>query len=334
MIQRYLIILFQRYLIILFLMAAASAGSARAQGSQEQSAPEAATHTVAAGESLYVIARRYGMTVGELKALNELTGDLIHPGQVLLLDGPAGPEEGGAPGTAAAPHVDGAEDDVSDPEEIDQELLAELAPAGVSTYVAQPGDTFYSIAAARGTKAYVLMALNGGRRAPLEPGTPVVVPATGRAAAYKVRAGDTLSQIAGREGTTVAALRQANGLTSDLLRVGQTLIIPGAGGVTTAEPDDSTWFAVGRVTIASDVDSDWQMAGGERYDPMAFTVGHRFLPLGTLLIIENPSTGRASFARVADRGPADTERLCEVTPAVAGEIGVEPGALVRIRLVE
>lgn len=326
----------QRYLIILFLMTAASAGSARAQGSQEQSAPEAATHTVTAGESLYVIARRYGMTVAELKAMNGLTGDVIHPGQVLQLDGPAGQEDGGAPDAAAAPQVDGADDDVSDPEEIDQELLAELAPAGVSTYAAQPGDTFYSIAAAQGTKAYVILALNGGRRAPLEPGTPVVVPATGRAAAYKVRSGDTLSQIAGREGTTVAALRQANGLTSDLLQVGQTLIIPGAGAgvAAAAEPDDSTWFAVGRVTVARNSDSDSQMAGGERYDPMAFTVGHRFLPLGTLLIIENPSTGRASFARVADRGPADIERLCEVTPAVAREIGVEPGALVRIRLVE
>lgn len=351
----------RRYLIIFCLMAALPAGLVRAQDAPDRSMP-GVTHTVAAGESLFVIAQRYGMTVAELKELNGLTGDVIHPGQVLRLDARAGREDVDVPDAETA-LVASEDDSPADPSQLDdgqldEKLLAELAPFGVSTYTARPGDTFYSIAAEQGTKAYVLLALNGGRRAPLAAGTSVAVPATGRSAAYEVRPGDTLSRIADREGTTVASLRQANGLTSDLLLVGQTLIIPGASGVAETGAPDTTWFAAGRVTVAPDADSLRHMAGsgrndslrqmsggrpndslrqmasGEPYDPTAFTVGHRYLPFGTLLIVENPATGRAAFARVADRGPADVKRLCEVTPALAEEIGVEPGGLVRIRLVE
>ncbi|MFZ5898707.1 MAG: LysM peptidoglycan-binding domain-containing protein [Bacillota bacterium] len=43
----------------------------------------AATHTVSSGESLYSISRLYGTTVTEIKSLNGLRGNIIHPGQKL-----------------------------------------------------------------------------------------------------------------------------------------------------------------------------------------------------------------------------------------------------------
>ncbi|WP_026174967.1 C40 family peptidase [Thermus igniterrae] len=45
----------------------------------------AQTHTVAPGDTLFSIARRYGTTVEELMRLNGLEGFLIQPGQVLRL---------------------------------------------------------------------------------------------------------------------------------------------------------------------------------------------------------------------------------------------------------
>lgn len=42
-------------------------------------------HKVASGESLWLIANRYGLTVAELKSLNNISGTLIHPNQELLL---------------------------------------------------------------------------------------------------------------------------------------------------------------------------------------------------------------------------------------------------------
>lgn len=47
----------------------------------------AATHVVAAGESLFGIAAAHGLDVAQLRAVNGIRSDLIHPGQVLQLAG-------------------------------------------------------------------------------------------------------------------------------------------------------------------------------------------------------------------------------------------------------
>ncbi|MFS0822912.1 peptidoglycan DD-metalloendopeptidase family protein [Bacillus sp. 1P02SD] len=47
---------------------------------------ELETYTVKEGESLSVIANKVGLSVEEIKALNQLTGDLIFPNQVLIVE--------------------------------------------------------------------------------------------------------------------------------------------------------------------------------------------------------------------------------------------------------
>ncbi|EIC21576.1 LysM peptidoglycan-binding domain-containing protein [Thiorhodovibrio frisius] len=47
--------------------------------------PETGVYTVAAGDDLYEIARRFGTTVAALEAVNELSGDTIAAGQTLQI---------------------------------------------------------------------------------------------------------------------------------------------------------------------------------------------------------------------------------------------------------
>ena len=343
----------QRLLTITFL-AVAFVGVSLAQ--------DAATHTVRPGETLYRIATTNGMTVDELKRLNGLTDNVIKVGQVLRLTtgDPAPPRAPGddvddaREGDAADDAREGdAADDAAPGRMVDEirpdaraddtdvaalrepvDDAAALTPRGVTTHVAQQGETLYSIAADRGTKAYILFTLNEGISEPIEPGTPVIVPASTGRTTYEVRRGDTLSKIAAAHGTTVAALRRANALPSDALEVGQQLTLPGAAAGDDPMQGGTQTYAVGSVTVFPETYAGRVMAGGTAYDPAGFVVAHRELPFDTVLIVENAETGRASFARVADRGPVDERRLMEISPALADEIGVAPGGQVRVRLVE
>jgi len=70
----------------------AVAPSAGWPDSARRSAPHSPTrprtHTVAAGETLYSIARRYGVSVADLRQRNGLRSDTIRVGQVLRLPSP------------------------------------------------------------------------------------------------------------------------------------------------------------------------------------------------------------------------------------------------------
>ena len=207
----------------------------RAAPNSTASAPE--RYRVRRGDSLSVIARRFGTSVGAIKRMNGLRGSRIHPGQVLKLSEPPQVPKNPAPPepTAAA--------------------KAEAPPRSPRPPASQPrvyrvrrGDSLITIARRFGTSVGEIRRANrlkgsrifAGQRlqipvqatttAKLQPaGTAkpaAPIPANGR---YRVRRGDSLDAIAKKFGVSVQQLRAANAIRGHLIHPGQTLIVPANG---------------------------------------------------------------------------------------------------------
>ncbi|GIV57513.1 MAG: peptidoglycan-binding protein LysM [Rhodothermaceae bacterium] len=267
-------------LALLLVLLVLPAGSSRAR----QAVP---THVVRPGDTLFGIARQHGLAVDDLRRWNALTDDRIRIGQTLRL-GPPGGE------------------------------ATTTKPTSPARYVPRPGETLYDVAAAFGIPVDTLFVLNDSLRAPLGPDRPIRLPAGPASVSHTVRPGDTLFGIARHYGVTVDAIRQANRLSDDRIRVGQVLRVP-APGVLAPPPEAvrDPLLATGRVVVYPPTFAGRLMANGEPYNPERFTVSHRTLPLGTLVLLIDPASGRRTFAEVTDRGPVQDEALMDVSAAVA-----------------
>ena len=146
------------------------------------------TYTVKSGDSLWKIANGYGVTVNELKSLNDLTSDILSIGQVLKIPSSSSSNSSG------------------------------------STYTVKAGDSLWNIANKYGITVDELKNLNNLTSNTLSIGQVLKVPSGGNT--YTVKSGDSLWSIANRYGTTVDTLKSLNGLTSNTLSIGQVLRLP------------------------------------------------------------------------------------------------------------
>lgn len=158
---------------------------------QTPSVPEPDTgeyYIVKKGDTLYGIAGRYGMTVNELKSLNNLTSNALSIGQRLLIK-PATPS------------------------------------TGETTHTVKAGDTLYAIARTYGTTVDAIKQANNMTSNTLTIGRVLIIPTESSYNAYTVKPGDTLYGIAMANNTTVEKIKDINNLTSNLLSIGQKLLI-------------------------------------------------------------------------------------------------------------
>ncbi|MET1034877.1 MAG: LysM peptidoglycan-binding domain-containing protein, partial [Arthrobacter sp.] len=184
------------------------------------SAPRAATHTVASGDTLSSIAHRHGVGLTVLLRANGLTmSSTIHPGTKLRLDGAA---------TASSRTV-------------------KSVRAAASTYTVAAGDTLSGIAQRHGIGLSSLLKANGlsgastihpgqGLRLAGSAAATAGAPSPSRSSAsHTVAAGDTLSGIAQRHGIGLSSLLKANGLSgASTIHPGQRLTIVGSSVAPTA----------------------------------------------------------------------------------------------------
>ena len=148
-------------------------------------------YVVKKGDSLWSIARANGLTVDELKSLNNLSSNVLHVGDTLLISS-----------------ADSTGDDGND-----------------NYYVVKSGDTLWSIARKYNLSVNELKALNNLGGNVLSVGQRLIV---GKESSndYVVSAGDTLWAIARKFNVSVDDIKSLNNLSSNNLSIGMILKIP------------------------------------------------------------------------------------------------------------
>lgn len=155
-------------------------------------------YTVKAGDTLYGIANKYGLSVDELKKINNLTSNNLSINQKLL--------------------VSGTSSNTGDSSDFD-------------TYIVKSGDSLWSIASKNNTTVDKLKDINKLNSNLLSIGQKLLIPKSSSTnnesnKKYTVKSGDTLYKIAMDNGTTVTDIVNLNNLPTTNLSIGQVLLLP------------------------------------------------------------------------------------------------------------
>ena len=159
------------------------------------------SYVVKRGDSLYSIARQYGVNVNDLMKVNNLTSDLLSIGQIINIP-------------SSTTIVTPSEDDIINEE---------------NTYVVKNGDTLWSISRIFNVSIDDIKNKNNLTSDILTVGSVLTIP-TGTDSGndiivYTVKRGDSLWKLARDYNTTINDIKQLNNLKSDVLRVGDELQI-------------------------------------------------------------------------------------------------------------
>ena len=227
----------RRVVLALFIVVMAAMVLPLAVGPRAALADGYSTHVVKPGETLYSIARYYGVDPMAIANANGMVNpNMIYAGQTLTI-----------PGGSAMP-VYGYE---PAPQMWDMPVQGYGAKGGC-THVVAPGETLYGIAAAYGADVGAIMQLNGiGNPDVIFVGQELAIPGCAGAPShgwhgdvgypkgphyqdcggyYTVKPGDSLSEIAMYHGTTSYDIAAANNLKSPyIIYSGQTLFVPCGG---------------------------------------------------------------------------------------------------------
>lgn len=171
------------------------------------------TYRVRAGDTVYNISNRYGMTVSELKNLNNLSSNRIQQGQTL------------------------------------QVHQAREAAEHTTTHIVSAKDTLYSLSNRYNMTVSELQRLNGLNSNRIKRGQTLEVKQTAQTTqqnntTHTVAPSDTLYNIANRYEMTVSELKQLNQLSSNNITLGQTLNVNGSAQTNqthTVQPGDTLY---------------------------------------------------------------------------------------------
>lgn len=83
----------------------------------------------------------------------------------------------------------------------------------------------------------------------------------------------------------------------------------------------ATGNETGLAAVYSDRLNGHRTASGKRYHRNALTAAHKTLPFGTHVKVTNTKNGKSAELVINDRGPRQTGRVLDISPAAAKALG-------------
>jgi len=73
-------------------------------------------------------------------------------------------------------------------------------------------------------------------------------------------------------------------------------------------------------------------ASGEPFHTDSLTAAHRYLPMGTVVVVTNLANGKSATVRINDRGPFVKGRIVDVSPRVADSLGFKQAGIAQVEI--
>lgn len=281
---------------------------------------EAVRHTVAAGETLYSISRRYGVTIAEIQQWNSLEGTLLSAGQELIIY---------TGNTPAPERIPAPEQQTPRENEIPARSIVSAPTSANTWYTVRSGDTLTRIAREHNMSTEELRRLNSIQGDLISVGQRLIVRSTrntpvveeeyrdstpqGRFILYRPQRGESFQEILRRFSMSAEEMEALNpGIDlNNRPPAEMTVLLPPDRTFPNPYRVDAGLRDLGSVpaTVYDDRITALTTTSGELYNPSQLTAAHANIALGTVVFVENPENGRGVHVKVNDRFSGNGIRL-------------------------